>query len=75
MRKNGFCDARRILFAFIVLVFGSYVISAQGEISGTWTSKISGKDQNRIQINFKRTSDADRNYSNGSSFDVNDLQG
>ncbi len=75
MRRKGFCNARQVLFAFIVIVFGSYVISAQGEISGTWTSKTSEKDPERIQINFKRTSDADRNYSNGSSFDISDLQG
>lgn len=75
MQKIGACKAGQALFAFIVIVFGSYVISAQGEISGTWTSKISEKDPDRIQINFKRTSDADRNYSNGSSFDINDLQG
>ncbi|HEY0659438.1 MAG TPA: hypothetical protein VGD05_13230 [Pyrinomonadaceae bacterium] len=66
--------------ALIVLVIGSYVIAAQNVQTGTWkASNKTGKDgttkEGKIQLNFSRDSDKHRNSSNGSSFDLSDLQG
>ena len=63
-------------FAFIVIVIGSYVIVAQTQITGTWTSQPSDERAGKIQLNFERDRSANggRNQT-GSQFDVADLQG
>jgi hypothetical protein len=67
----------------IVLVIGSYVIAAQTVQTGTWRAsnrtekegKEGTKKDGKIQLNFSRDSEKHRNSSNGSSFDLSDLQG
>lgn len=66
--------------SLIVLVIGSYVIAAQTVQTGTWkASSRTGKDgtekAGKIQLNFSRDTAKHRNSSNGSSFDLSDLQG
>ncbi|HEX8287818.1 MAG TPA: hypothetical protein VF556_07485 [Pyrinomonadaceae bacterium] len=67
-------------FAFAVFIAGAFVVTAQTAQTGTWkASNRTGKEgttkQGKIQLNFSRDSDKYRNSSNGSSFDLSELQG
>src|ERR1044071_5935047 len=64
-------------FLFIVIVVGSYVIVAQGPITGTWTSNTRNeKSGNKINISFeRRVGTGDGRHQVGESFDYSDLEG
>lgn len=66
--------------SLIVLIAGAYVIAAQTVQTGTWranmrTGKEGTEKAGKIQLNFTRDSEKNRNNSNGSGFDLSDLQG
>ncbi len=63
-----------VLFAVIIIVFGSYVIVAQSELSGEWTATHGQRDAAKVHISFKTRSDKGK-HQNGSSFDYRDLEG
>jgi hypothetical protein len=62
------------LFALIIIVFGSYVIVAQSEVTGDWTATQGQRDAAKIHISFKMRSDKGK-HQNGSSFEYSDLEG
>lgn len=70
-------------FAFIIIVFGSYVIVAQSAVSGQWKAELRQKNQDHdddhfqkgeLQLSFTRNADNGRNQ-NGSHVNFEDLQG
>ncbi len=66
--------------AFIVIVIGSVVISAQTPVTGQWKASVRTSDdkpekQNKIQLSFERTTEKGGRNQHGSSFDYADLQG
>ncbi|HEX8250101.1 MAG TPA: hypothetical protein VF599_18145 [Pyrinomonadaceae bacterium] len=63
-------------FAFIVLVFGSYVIVAQTTLTGDWKAEAkSEKHLEKIHLSFSRRSEKGGMNQHGSSFEYADLQG
>lgn len=67
--------ARNAAIAFIIIIFGSYVIAAQGEVTGEWKASIKEKAPEKIYLSFDRKSERGGKNSNGSSYDFSDLQG
>jgi len=66
---------RLLSFAFVIFVFGSYVIVAQNAITGDWRGDTKDENPDKIQLNFEiRTEKGGRN-NHGSSFAYSDLQG
>ncbi|MBA2379575.1 MAG: hypothetical protein H0V76_08375 [Blastocatellia bacterium] len=66
---------RGLASAFIIIAFGSFVIVAQSEISGTWTAKVSEKSPDKIQLNFDRSNTGGGRQSSGNSFLISELPG
>lgn len=62
-------------FAFIVLVFGSYVIVAQTTLSGDWKASVDTKNVDKIYISFERRTGKDNHNQMGSTFEYSALQG
>ncbi|HEX8737450.1 MAG TPA: hypothetical protein VF721_19110 [Pyrinomonadaceae bacterium] len=63
-------------FAFIVLVFGSYVIVAQTTLTGEWKADAkSEKHPEKIHLSFTRRTEKGGMNQHGSSFEYADLQG
>jgi hypothetical protein len=75
MTKNFTELARGLAFAFIIIVFGSYVIVAQSEVSGTWKASVKEKSPDKIHISFERRTEKGGKNQNGSSYLYSDLQG
>lgn len=75
MHKELFIAARRAALVFSIIIFGSYIIIAQSEITGDWTAKASEKAPDKIHISFSRRSSENGKNQNGSSFSYSDLQG
>jgi hypothetical protein len=66
---------RSLSFAFIIFVFGSYVIIAQNVITGDWTASTKAEKPDKIQLNFEiRTEKGGRN-NHGTGFAYSDLRG
>jgi hypothetical protein len=62
--------------AFIVLVFGSYVIVAQSTLTGDWKAEAkSEKNPEKIHLSFSRKTEKGGMNQHGSSFEYADLQG
>lgn len=73
MRKN----IRHLIFggaglALIFFVFGSLVIVAQTSFSGTWTSRVSTKNPDKIHLSMKRETETGKN-NHGSDYTFSDL--
>jgi hypothetical protein len=75
MHREVISAARRAASLFIIIIFGSYIIIAQSEISGDWTAKASEKSPDKIQLSFSRRNGDKGKYQNGSSFNYSELQG
>jgi hypothetical protein len=73
LRNAGF---RLLGLAFIVFVWGSYVIVAQNAtITGDWTAKASTEEPDKIQLNFEIRRENGGKNQHGSSFAYSDLRG
>ncbi len=66
---------RFINFAFIIFVFGSYIIVAQNAVTGEWTATTKEEKPDKIQLNFEIRRDGGGRNQHGSSFAYGDLQG
>ena len=67
---------RLFSFAFIVFVWGSYVIVAQDTvITGDWTAKTINEERDKIQLNFEIRRENGGKNNHGSSFAYSDLRG
>jgi len=67
---------RLFSFAFIVFVWGSYVIVAQNTvITGDWTAKTITEERDKIQLNFEIRRENGGKNNHGSSFAYSDLRG
>jgi len=62
-------------FLFIIIVIGSYVIVAQGPITGTWTANTRDEKGGKLNINFERRVGGEGRHQVGESFDYSDLEG
>lgn len=69
--KNGCL----LSLAFIVIVFGSYVIVAQTPVTGEWTAEAREDKPERIQLSFTRRTESGGRNQNSSGFSYSDLQG
>ena len=66
---------RSLSFAFVIFVFGSWVICAQNVLTGDWTASTKEENADKIHLSFEmRTEKGGRNQ-HGSSFLYSDLQG
>ena len=66
---------RLLSFAFVIFVFGGYVVFAQNALTGDWRGETTDENPDKIQLNFEiRTEKGGRN-NHGSSFAYSDLQG
>jgi hypothetical protein len=66
---------RSLGFAFIIFVFGSYVIVAQNVITGDWTANARSEKPDKIHLSFEiRTEKGGRNQ-HGTDFAYSDLRG
>jgi hypothetical protein len=75
-RKFQFLLRSAFSFAFIVLVFGSYVIVAQTTLTGDWKAEAkSEKNQEKIYLSFSRRTEKGGMNQHGSTFEYSDLQG
>jgi len=72
MRKAFFSGS--ISLAFIIIVFGSYVIVAQTAVSGEWKADTRNEESGKIHLSFERRTHNGKSQ-NGTSFDYADLQG
>ena len=71
-RNLGF---RLLGLAFIVFVWGSYVIVAQNAvITGDWTAKTITEEPDKIQLNFEIRRENGCRINHGSSFAYSDLR-
>ena len=71
-RNLGF---RLLSLAFIVFVWGSYVIIAQNAVvTGDWTAKTT-EEPDKIQLNFEIRRENGGKHQHGSSFAYSDLRG
>ena len=61
--------------AFIILVFGSYVIVAQTVLTGDWTAKMNAEKSDKIYLSFERRSEKSGKNQMGQSYDFADFQG
>jgi hypothetical protein len=61
--------------AFVVIVFGNYVIIAQSGISGEWKSRTSEKNPDQINISFDRSTEKGRNNFTGMTFKIGEEPG
>jgi hypothetical protein len=68
-------DLVRGVFAFIIFIFGSWVIVAQSEVTGEWKAGVKEKSPDKIHISFERKTDRGGRHQNGSTFAFSDLQG
>ncbi len=74
MERHIIQAAGRAAAALIIIIFGSYIISAQG-VAGTWTAKSKAKDPDKIHISFSlETANGGRNQ-HGKSYTSTDVQG
>src|SRR5690606_4017038 len=74
MEKHIFQTGSRLAFALIIIVFGSYIISAQ-QLTGTWSARNKAKSPDKIHISFSIESERGGKNQHGSSYDLSDLQG
>ncbi len=61
--------------AFIVLVFGSYVIVAQTTLTGDWKADVKSENPDKIYLSFERRTEKNNRNQMGSSYKYSDLQG
>ena len=61
--------------AFVVLVFGSYVIVAQTTSTGDWTARTKTETPDKIYLSFESRSEKGGKNQTGQSFNFADLQG
>ncbi len=64
-----------VALAFIVLVFGSYVVVAQTAVSGNWKANINSRKDGKLQLNFERRTEKGGNSNMGQSYSFDELQG
>lgn len=77
MRNTSFRTFSSLLFAFIVIVIGKYVIIAQNPITGEWKADVRSEKQandGKIHLSFERRTDTGK-HQNGSSYEYTELQG
>lgn len=63
----------RLVFAFVVIVIGNYVIVAQTTLVGDWKARFDSDKPNKIYLSFERRAEKGKNQ-NGSTYDFSDLQ-
>lgn len=61
--------------AFIVLVFGSYVIVAQTTVTGDWKASVKSENPDKIYLSFERRTEKGSKNQMGSSYEYSALQG
>ncbi len=66
---------RNAAIAFIIIVFGSYVIVAQSELTGTWTASTKQRSPDKIYVSFELKTERGGKNQNGTSYEYSDLQG
>lgn len=77
MRKSLFRSAVSLSFAFIIIIFGKYVIIAQNAITGEWkadTRSEKAEKADKLYLSFKRQTQWGKNH-NGSSYSYDELRG
>ncbi len=67
--------ARNAAIAFIIIVFGSYVIAAQSEITGGWTASTKQKSPDKLHVSFDIKTERGGKNQNGTSYEYSELQG
>lgn len=75
MHREVIIAARRAAAVLSIIIFGSYIIIAQAELTGDWTAKASEKSPDKLQLSFSRRTSENGKNQNGSSFSYSDLQG
>jgi hypothetical protein len=65
----------RVAFAFIIFIFGSWVIVAQSDVTGEWKATTKEGSTDKIYISFERKSDRGGKNQQGSTYLYSDLQG
>lgn len=68
----------KLLFLFIIIVLGKYVIVAQVSFTGEWKADVRNtsdaeKNQEKINLSFRRDKDSER-HQNGATFKYSDLK-
>jgi hypothetical protein len=66
---------RALAFAFIIFIFGSWVIVAQTEVTGEWKAGTKERSADKIHISFERKTERGGKNQNGNSYSYSDLQG
>ncbi len=61
--------------AFIVLVFGSYVIVAQTTMTGDWKANVKSENSDKIYLSFERRTERGGKNQMGSSYEYSALPG
>jgi hypothetical protein len=74
MERHIIQAGSRLAFAFIIIVFGSYIIVAQ-QVTGTWTARTKASAPDKIHISFSIESDRGGKNQHGSSYALNELEG
>ncbi|CAN5710159.1 hypothetical protein BH24ACI3_BH24ACI3_12010 [soil metagenome] len=67
--------ARNAAVAFIIIVFGSYVIVAQSELTGKWTASNKQRSPDKLYVSFELKTERGGKNQNGTSYEYSDLQG
>lgn len=64
-----------VLFAFIVIVIGNYVIVAQEKaVTGTWKATVQTNKPDEVHVSFERKTGRGRN-NHGTNYKISDFQG
>lgn len=61
--------------AFIILVFGSYVIVAQTTLTGDWKANVDSKNPDKIYLSFERRTEKNNRNQMGSTYEYSALRG
>ncbi|MDQ3750753.1 MAG: hypothetical protein M3367_17310 [Acidobacteriota bacterium] len=64
----------RLVFAFVVIVIGNYVIVAQTTLTGDWKARLDSDKPNKIYLSFERRTEKGGRNQHGSNYDFTDLQ-
>jgi len=75
MNNSYFRTIAGSAMAFIIIVFGSYVIAAKSATTGNWRASTKEKQPGELHISFERKSEKYGKNSHGSFFSYDDLRG
>lgn len=75
MQRNSAQTAFGLALSFIIIVFGSYVIVAQTEITGAWTASSKQEKRDKIYIQFERQHRKGGKNQHGTGYSFDEIQG